>query len=431
MRLARFLRRALRPALRALAAHRLRVALALAGIAAGVAAVLLTSALGRGAESEVVRGLEAMGTNLLVVRPATAKRLVARKEVRGLVTSLSVADGEAIADLDRVEEAIPGIDGGLRIKAGNGAVVSTVLGTTPAFPRVRRFRLRAGRFFDDADDRAARRVAVLGARVVERLSPEEGPPARPAPPAANDPLAAADSAGLLGRWIRIRGVPFEVVGILEAKGVAADGSDEDNQIVIPIRTALRRVFNVPWITTVFVSVRDPRRMDEAQAEIGALLRERHRLATAGKPDDFAVQNRAKLLASQKATAESLALLTAGLAALALVVGGTGILALQLTSVKERTGEIGLRMAVGARPRDILFQFLAESTALALGGWLAGVAAGGLGAAAVALGTEWKVGLPVEALLASLAMAVVSGLGFGAFPARKASLLPPIQALAAE
>jgi putative ABC transport system permease protein len=375
-----------------------------------VASVLLTSAIGKGAESEVLRGIEAMGTNLLVVRPATAKRLVARKAVQGMVTSLEVADSDAIAELELVDEAIPGTEGALRVKAGNGAMVTTVLGTTPAFPRVRRFRLRAGRFFDTADEKAARRVAVLGARVEERLFQDEDP---------------------VGQWIRIRDVPFTVVGVLEAKGVLADGSDEDNQIVIPMRTALRRVFNTTWLSTVFVSVRDPHRMDEAQADIGELLRERHRLARSGKPDDFAVQNKAKFLAAQKEAAESLTLLTAGLSAVALFVGGTGILALMLLSVKERTGEIGLRMAVGARPRDILVQFLAEATALALGGWLAGVAAGALGAGAVAFGTNWKVGMPLEAFVASLAMAGATGLGFGAFPARKASLLPPIQALATE
>ena len=410
------LARALRPALRALAAHRLRVALALSGVAIGVAAVLLTGALGAGAQREVARSLEAMGTNLLVVRPAPAKSLVARKEVRGFVTTLSPADAAAVAELEKVDEAMPGMEGTLRAKGGGAALVSTVLGATRAFPRVRRFRLGAGRFFDAEDEDDARRVAVLGARVAERLFGDE-------PPAA-----------LLGRGLRLRGIPFAIVGVLEAKGALADGSDEDNTIVIPIRTALRRVFNVAYLNTVFVTVRQPGRrgqMDAAQAAIGALLRQRHRLREAAQADDFAIQDKAKLLASQKEAAETLTLFTAGLSALALLVGGTGILALMLLSVKERTGEIGLRLAVGARPRDILVQFLAEATALALGGWLAGVALAGLGTAALALGTSWKVAVPVTALVASLAMALITGLGFGAVPARRASLLPPIRALGTE
>jgi putative ABC transport system permease protein len=376
----------------------------------GVAAVVLTSAIGRGAEGEVTRSIDAMGgASLLVVRPAQVKRSAARKEVRGVVTSLTVADSEAIAGLLLVQGVVPGTDGPVRVKAGHSALTTSLLGTSPAFPAVRRFQIRQGRFFNEDDDRAARRVAVLGARVREALFPGADP---------------------VGQWIRVRGVPFQVIGVLEPKGVTADGSDEDNQIVVPLRTALRRVFNTTWISTVFVSVRDPRRMDDAEAAIGGLLRDRHQRAGRGG-DDFAVQNKAKLLSMQQEAVQSLTLLTAGLSTIALLVGGTGILALMLLSVKERTGEIGLRMAVGARPRDILLQFLAEATALALGGWLAGVAVGALGAGAVAFGTEWKIALPLEALLASLAMAGATGLGFGAFPARKAARLPPIQALASE
>ncbi|HEX4964768.1 MAG TPA: ABC transporter permease [Thermoanaerobaculia bacterium] len=413
------LARALRPALRALVAHRLRAGLALCGVAIGVAAVLLTGALGAGAQREVGRSLEAMGTNLLVVRPVPAKRLVARKEVRGFVTTLTPADAAALAELEKVDEAMPGMEGTLRVKGGGGSVTATVLGATRAFPRVRRFRLGAGRFFDAEEEAGARRVAVLGARVAERLFGDE------------------PAAALIGRGLRLRGIPFEIVGVLEAKGVLADGSDEDNTIVIPIRTALRRVFNVAYLSTVFVTVRDVRepggrdRMDAAQAEIGALLRQRHRLRGDAPADDFAVQDKAKLLASQRETVGTLTLFTAGISALALLVGGTGILALMLLSVKERTGEIGLRLAVGARPRDVLVQFLAEATALALGGWLAGVALAALGTVGLALGTSWKVAVPAGALLASLAMALLTGLGFGAVPASKASRLPPIRALGTE
>jgi putative ABC transport system permease protein len=413
------LARALRPALRALAAHRLRAGLALCGVAIGVAAVLLTGALGAGTEREVSRSLEAMGTNLLVVRPAPAKRLGARQEVRGFVTTLTPADAAALAELDAVDEAMPGMEGTLRVKGGGGSVTATVLGATRAFPKVRRFRLGAGRFFDAEDEAGARRVAVLGARVAERLFGDE------------------PAAALIGRGLRLRGIPFEIVGVLESKGVLADGSDEDNTIVIPIRTALRRVFNVDYLSTVFVTVRDVRdsnqrgRMDAAQTEIGALLRQRHRLRGDAPADDFAVQDKAKLLASQRETVGTLTLFIAGISALALLVGGTGILALMLLSVKERTGEIGLRLAVGARPRDILVQFLAEATALALGGWLTGVALAALGTAGLALGTSWKVAVPAGALLASLAMALLTGLGFGAVPARKASRLPPIRALGTE
>ncbi len=392
------LRRSFRMSIRALATHRVRAVLALASVAVGVAAVVLTSAIGTGARQEIVRKIETMGTNLLVVRPAQVERLPSRRMIRGVVTTLTPDDAAAIAALPAVASAAPGVDRAVRVKAGAIASMAKVLGTTPRFLRIRNFRVQEGRFYDDADD--LRRVAVLGARTAEALFPD---------------------GSAVGGEIRIRGVPFEVIGVLEAKGVTADGADEDNQVLVPFRTAMRRVFNTTWLTTIFVTATD---VDAARAEIAELLRTRH-----GR-EDFSVQNTTMFLSMQQETADFLTLLATGLAAIALIVGGAGILALMMMSVQERTGEIGLRIAVGATPSDILAQFLFEATLLALGGWMAGLAIGAIGAAAVALGTEWTLAVPVNALFASMAMVVVAGLGFGAFPARKASMLPPIEALLA-
>ena len=393
------LRRAFRMSIRALFAHKVRAALALSSVAAGVAAVVLTSAIGTGAQREVVKKIETMGTNLLIVRPAQVERLASRKTIRGLVTTLVPDDADAIAALPSVASAAPGVERPVRVKAGAVASMTKVLGTTPPFLRIRNFRVRHGRFFDERDD--LRRVAVLGARTAEALFPE---------------------GEAVGREIRVRGVPFEVIGVLEAKGVTPDGGDEDNQVVVPFRTAMRRVFNVTWITTIYVTAWSGEAAPPLSKDIRALLLERH-----GR-EDFAVQNTTKFLSMQKQTADFLTLLATGLGAIALVVGGAGILALMLMSVRERTSEIGLRMAVGATPNDILAQFLFEATLLALGGWMAGLAIGWIGAVAVAIGTDWTLALPVNALLASIVMVAITGLGFGAFPARKASLLPPIEAL---
>lgn len=390
------LRRSFRMSVRALFAHKVRAALALASVAAGVAAVLLTSAIGTGAQQEVSRKIEAMGTNLLIVRPAQVERLASRRTIRGVVTTLVAEDAEAIAALPSVEDAAPGVDRPVRVKAGPYASMTKVLGTTPPFLRIRNFRVQHGRFFDARDD--LQRVAVLGAGTAAALFP---------------------GGDAVGAEIRIRGVPFAVIGVLEAKGVTPDGGDEDTQILVPFRTAMRRLFNTTWLTTVFVTAAE---IDTARADIERLLRARHRR------EDFAVQNTTKFLAMQKQTADFLTLLATGLGGIALVVGGAGILALMLMSVRERTAEIGLRMAVGATPNDILAQFLFEATLLALGGWMAGLAIGSIGAAAVALGTEWTLAVPVDALVASAVMVAIAGLGFGAFPARKASLLPPIEAL---
>ena len=396
------LRRRFGMSLRALFAHKVRAALAMTSVAAGVAAVLLTSAIGTGAQQEVVKKIETMGTNLLIVRPAQVERLASRKTIRGVVTTLVPEDAEAIAALPTVGSAAPGVDRPVRVKAGAFTSVTKVLGTTPPFLRIRNFRVHEGRFLDDADD--LQRVAVLGARTAEALFPE---------------------GGAAGGEIRIRGVPFEVIGVLEAKGVTPDGGDEDNQVIVPFRTAMRRVFNTTWLTTIYVtawSAEAAPSLSNSRADIHQLLVARH-----GR-EDFSVQNTTKFLSMQKQTADFLTLLGTGLGAIALIVGGGGILALMLMSVRERTSEIGLRIAVGATPNDILVQFLFEATLLALGGWMAGFAIGSIGAVAVALGTEWTLAVPVNALLASIAMVVVAGLGFGAFPARKAALLPPIEAL---
>jgi putative ABC transport system permease protein len=395
-------RRSVRPALRAVLADRLRSALALACVAAGVTAVVFASAVGEGAKAEVLRSLEAMGADLLVVRPAPVRKHVARPQVRGVATSLVREDGEAIAELARVERAVPARSASLRVRADGGSMSATVIGTTPDYPAVRRYALAAGQCFAAHDDREARRVAVLGARIAAGLFAGEDP---------------------TGRTILVGGQPFEVCGVFQAKG-AADGADEDRQVVIPLRTALRRVFNSAWLDTVFVAVRDPEESGRAETDVAELLRERHR-----RSDDFAVQDRTKALSARRETAAFLGRLTAGLGAATLLGGGTGILALMLLAVKERTREIGLRMALGATPGDVFLQFLTEASLLAFGGWLAGAALGGLGAAVLARATGWSVAVPVAALAASLVMAAAIGLGFGSLPARRASFVPPIRALA--
>ncbi len=395
---------------RALFAHKVRAVLALASIAVSVGAVVVVSAIGTGAEKEILRQTQSMGINLLVVRPAQVKRSAARKQIRGVVSTLTQQDEAAIREFADVRAAVPGQENTLTVKAGNRSMSVRVLGTTAPYLEVCRFQLDRGRFLDGDDDAHARRVAVLGARIDAELFPGEN---------------------AIGQDLRIRGVPFEVIGVLKAKGIQADGSDQDNQVVIPIRTALRRVFNLTWLNPIFVSVRDAGQMPEAETGIAQLLRSRHRLEGRGQPDDFSIQNKTKALAAQRQIAESLTTLAVGLSGISLIVGGIGILALMLMSVKERTSEIGLRIAVGARPGDILVQFLAEALLLALAGWVGGFALGASGAAVVALVAGWKVAISASMLLVSLATVLVAGVGFGTYPARKASLITPIRALKVE
>jgi len=400
------LRRNVGTSLRALFAHRVRAMLAVLSVSVGTAAVIVTSAIGTGADRDIQRGIESLGVNLVVVRPAQIERTVARREVSAATKTLSFADFEAIAALPEVATVAPGIDGAVTVKLGLRSVPTQIVGTTPAFPIVRRFQMKSGRFFDDDDDRAARRVVVLGARVADKLQ---------------DP-------DIVGKQVRIRGIPFDVVGVLAAKGVVVDG-DEDDQVLVPARTALRRLFNVTWLSAVYVSAASSREVNPMETAITGLLARRHPPRQARRAE-FEIQDASRYFTMQRKMTEALEALTTGLAAVALGVGGTAIMALMLLSVRERTSEIGLRVAVGATPRDIVVQFLMESTILALGGWTIGVALGGLGALGVKLILGWQVALPASALVSSLGMGVVIGLGFGAVPARRASLVQPIQALVA-
>ena len=402
--------RALRVSMRGLFAHRMRAILALSSLAAGVVAVVVTGAIGEGAKEEVLRQTESIGTNLLVLRPVQVSNSSARKNVRGVVTSLKLDDYRAITQLWRVSAAVPGFESSVVVKADNLSMSAMILGTTSPYLEVCRFRLHEGRFITDEDDRNANRVAVLGARV-------------------NETLFGGQSS--IGRQIRVRNVAFEVVGVLDEKGVLADGSDEDDRIVIPIHTALRRVFNSTWLNPIFISVRDVTEMDQARSDVAALLRERHRLVQRNKPDDFSIQDKTKVLAARKQLADSLTLLAVGLAGASLVIGGVGILALMLMSVKERTTEIGLRMALGAKRKDILVQFLLEATFLSAGGWLAGIALAAIATVIISRATDWSTSLSVNLVSSTLMIVVTSGLTFGAYPARKASLMTPIQALRME
>jgi putative ABC transport system permease protein len=396
--------------LRALLAHRTRSALAVVGVAVGVAAVVLVAAMGEGAQRELLAGMASQGAHLLVVRPAQARRTVARREVAGRVATLTPADGEAIAEVGPVAEIAPAIDGKLKVRSEAGATPALVVGTTASFLRVRAFGLARGRFFSDDDDVSAARVVVLGARVSATLF------------SGGDPL---------GETVRVGAVPCEVIGVLEPQGVTADGADVDTQVYLPLRTALRRVFNARALGNVYVRVREGASFPAAEAEIRALLRERHRLDARERPDDFDVQDPERALAVKRQVARTVTLFTAGLAAVSLLVGGTGILALMLLTVRERTPEIGLRRAVGARARDVLVQFLAEAVSLSAAGGLAGVAAGALGAAAVAAATGWPVHVPAWAAAAGLGVSALVGLAFGVLPALRAASLPPSVAISCE
>jgi putative ABC transport system permease protein len=377
--------------------------LAVGSVAVGVAALTVAGALGAGARAAMNDRLQRLGTNLVVVRPAQVAPTPVRPAIRGPVTTLTLEDMEAIAREPAIEAVAPGIEKRVRARRGRVATATSVLGTVQAFTRIRNMTIHHGRFFNRWEEEHANRVAVLGARVADALFPDESP---------------------VGQSVIIGTVPFDVCGVLDAKGMAADGSDQDGQVLVPVQTALRRISNVTWLNAIFVRVREQDQTPQAVVRLRSVLRTRHRSVA----DDFEIQNTSRLMAMQAQAVQSLDLLTAAVGIAALAIAGGGIMALMFVSVRERTGEIGLRMAVGAEPLDILIQFLSEAAILMVTGWATGVTAGSAIAAGVTAVTGWPVAPPAAVLTVSLAVAMTMGPLFGAWPARQAASLPPIQAL---
>jgi putative ABC transport system permease protein len=396
----------LRTALRALGAHKLRTGLMLLGIVVGVAAVVAMVAIGQGTRAEVLRKVESMGANLLTVS-AGQLRFQAGRQPGATAITLTERDARAIAEeVPHVASLAPAQSKKLSVKFEEMSTTTTVVGTTPEFQVVRNSHPVAGEFFDDDQVRGSARVAVLGQTVVLNLFPGRDP---------------------IGETIRIANVPFLVIGVLEAKGLDIAGQDQDDQILVPLRTALRRLFNVSHLSTIYVSVDASAAMDTGAVTIAEVLRERHRLRP-GAEDDFVIQNQSALLETQAAVSDTFTLLLGSIGGISLLVGGIGILAMTLIAVRERTREIGLRRAVGARRRDILLQFLIETGLLSATGGVGGVALGIAAAKITSVTTGWPMLIPWGVALAAVIFSALLGLAFGVYPARKAAMLDPIVAL---
>ena len=394
-----------------LLAHKLRTVLALLGIIVGVAAVIIMVAIGNGARQEVVSKIEAMGTNLIVVNAGEARTFAGRQQIRGTVTTLTLQDAEAIErELVSVVGVAPTQSRKMQVKFGNVSTNTTILGTTPNFQHIGNFKVERGKFFSEIEDKASRRVAVLGCGVVENL------------------FAGRDA---LGATIRIGKVPFEVIGVMKPKGVDMYGTDQDDQIFIPIRTALRRVFNQTHLNAIYLQIDRQEDMEAATGQVRRLLRQCHRLDRLDKPDDFTIQNQTDLIEAQEETSNTFTTLTASIAGISLLVGGIGILAVMLLAIRERTREIGLRMAVGARRKDVRIQFLFESSILSLGGGILGIASGVAGSLLMKWVLAWSISVSPLSVFVTFGFSLLIGLFFGVYPAHKASLLDPIKALRSE
>jgi len=399
-------------ALRALRVNALRSVLTMLGIIIGVAAVITTVAIGAGAQDRVSAQIANLGTNIITVFNGSTNQ-GGVQQGSGTQISLSLGDAEAIrTEIASVAAVAPTVRSTVQVVAGNLNWSAPTMGTSAGFFVARSWDVADGRLFTEDEARRAGKVVVLGQTVAGNLFPD---------------------GDAVGQYVRLAQVPFEVIGILQKKGQNSFGQDQDDIAVIPIRTAKTRVSGrlsrgrPDAVQQIMIKVEDGADMKLVEADLAELLRQRHRLQP-NQPDDFVIRNLSELLATREASQRILSLLLLSVAAVSLVVGGIGIMNIMLVSVTERTREIGLRMAVGARRKDILVQFLMEAVALSLIGGAIGIAIG-LGASAIiAHFAGWPTLVQPDSLVLSFVFAGAVGVFFGFYPARKAARLDPIVAL---
>jgi putative ABC transport system permease protein len=395
----------LKVGLRAILRNPMRSALTVLGIVIGVACVIAMSAVGSGASRSIQSNISSLGANFIMVFPGAVTQGGAR--IFAGRPSLTPEDAAAIKEeCPSVAYVSAGVRSAGHVVAGEYNWSTEIYGSDVDWPFIRAWSVARGAFFTEAEVKAGTKVAVLGDSVARNLFPDREP---------------------LGAILRIRNVPFRVIGVLERKGGSMMGQDQDDQVVVPYTTLMKRVLGRDRLNIIQVAARSPDRIAEAMREIEVLLRQRHRLGP-GEENDFLMRSQEEIAATAGETMRTLSILLGSVAAISLVVGGIGIMNIMLVSVSERTREIGIRMAVGARARHVLGQFLMEAVVLSVAGGALGIALGVAASRLIATIAGWPVAVNVSSVALAFGFAGFVGVFFGYYPARKAARMDPIEAL---
>jgi putative ABC transport system permease protein len=386
--------------------NKMRTLLTMLGIVIGVGAVIVMVAVGQGAQKSIANQINALGTNLLIVTPGSSNQ-GGVSQGAGTFNRITVEDAERLKNEGLLFAAVsPVVMTRTQVIAGGNNWRTLINGVSADFQTIREWQMQSGTFFAESDVRAMRKVAVIGSTVAANLYP------------GGDPV---------GAQIQIRNVPFTIVGVLATKGQNAGGQDQDDIVLVPYTTAQNRLSGNTRIGQILVSASSPQDIPAAQEEVRAIMRESHRIAE-GDDDDFTVRNQTEIANAAQGTTRIMTWLLASIASVSLLVGGIGIMNIMLVSVTERTREIGIRMAIGARGSDVLTQFLVESIVMSVLGGAVGLAVGVGGASLLAHFTGWSTAVPVQAVALAIGFSAAVGVFFGYYPARKAAALDPITAL---
>ncbi|MFN8571295.1 MAG: ABC transporter permease [Gemmatimonadaceae bacterium] len=386
--------------------NKLRTLLTMLGIVIGVGAVIVMVAVGQGARSQISKQIAALGTNMIVITPGASTQGGVSQGAQSF-NRLTTADVEKLMRESATTSLVsPVVVTRTQAIGGGSNWRTSINGVSVEYQQIRDWPASQGGFFTDQDQRTSRKVAVLGSTVASNLYP---------------------GGDAVGQSIQLRDVPFEIVGVLASKGQSASGIDQDDVILVPYTTAQTKLSGHTFIPQIVAATASATDLPAAQAEIRAIMRESHRLA-ASDDDDFTVRNQADLATAATTTTDVMSTLLASIAAVSLLVGGIGIMNIMLVSVTERTREIGIRMALGARGTDVLTQFLVESVVMSLVGGMIGIAVGVASASILGQATGWKTEVSTQAVVIAVAFSAAVGVFFGFHPARRAASLDPIQAL---